>query len=638
MEKEKKNFLERFRGKQINVNVPISIIMLAASIFLGFYVMHVPIKGEKEVFDIINGYGTNLMWLNIAPVIIVACFLFFTLGRPVFSFAMTIIYFLIMGVVNFYKIGMRQEPFTPTDFGSLVEVKTVIDRFNNFKIFVGVMILVIIALILWWLFLKFKCQKMTKRVRLTGTICVIIAGALCNFGLFRSDDLYNSFPVNGNEYFKVDQYMSRGITYSFAHDLKDLIMGKPEHYEARIYKEAEQNFVPAAYGDDVKKPHIIMVMGESFTDLSDINEHITFEDYPDPMETYKALAASDNAVSGHIVVPSFGGGTADTEYDVLTGLFTRYINSPKASYTFIHKDIDCIPSYLKSMGYHTMATHPGYAWFYNRQNIFSYMGFEEKYFLEDSFDLNTQSINLYITDEATVEFLINKFDQHIAKSDDPLFSFCITIENHGPWTKKYSMENTFNSDITEADVPADNVFGDFNLLSNYFIGIQHMDEALKTLTDHLEESEEPVILVYFGDHLPGFSNGFDIYEDFDYPVKPQGTSEESLRLYETPFLIWENSAAAEMYDLPARAAELGISKDSSIISSSYLGIAMMDMLGFRNLSPYYDYVADSMKTIPMSANSTFITSEGIVHDNQLTEEEHNIVNRLQGWTYYKMFG
>ena len=60
MEKEKKNFLERFRGKQINVNVPISIIMLAASIFLGFYVMHVPIKGEKEVFDIINGYGTNL--------------------------------------------------------------------------------------------------------------------------------------------------------------------------------------------------------------------------------------------------------------------------------------------------------------------------------------------------------------------------------------------------------------------------------------------------------------------------------------------------------------------------------------------------------------------------------------------------
>ena len=138
----------------------------------------------------------------------------------------------------------------------------------------------------------------------------------------------------------------------------------------------------------------------------------------------------------------------NTAYDVLTGCATRYLGSSLPSYSFIHSDFDGMPRQLQKLGYETLSIHPGYAWFYNRQNVYPDLGFAASYFLEDSFDLATQGYGGYVNETATMDKIIETLDTHIKETDTPLFSFTVTIQNHGPYEKKYgTLEQNFSSDI-----------------------------------------------------------------------------------------------------------------------------------------------------------------------------------------------
>ena len=123
--------------------------------------------------------------------------------------------------------------------------------------------------------------------------------------------------MEGNIYFDVNQYSSKGFVYSFIYKLNSMRIEKPEGYNNSYFIAAEEDYEPEKYDSD-ELPHIIMVMGEAFSDLSE-NSHFDFTNYGDPLENFKRLASSENAISGHIIVPNFGGGTSNTEFDVLTG-------------------------------------------------------------------------------------------------------------------------------------------------------------------------------------------------------------------------------------------------------------------------------------------------------------------------------
>ena len=227
-------------------------------------------------------------------------------------------------------------------------------------------------------------------------------------------------------------------------------------------------------------------------------------------------------------MPNFGGGTSNTEYDVLTGCATRYLGSSLPSYSFIHSDFDGMPRQLQKLGYETLSIHPGYAWFYNRQNVYPDLGFAASYFLEDSFDLATQGYGGYVNETATMDKIIETLDTHIKETDTPLFSFTVTIQNHGPYEKKYgTLEQNFSSDIELNETQTD-------LLTQYFQGIGDADEQIGRLKEYAEGSDEPIVLVYFGDHLPGFSNGMEFFDLLDYPIDANGSPEEQLAVYETP--------------------------------------------------------------------------------------------------------
>ena len=407
------------------------------------------------------------------------------------------------------------------------------------------------------------------------------------------------------------------------HQLNITKLEAPEGYNAAVFAELEKQPAVSTSGE---YPHIIMIMGEAFSDLSE-NEHLDFTDYRDPLKNFKAICADENAVSGHIVVPNFGGGTSNTEYDVLTGCGTRYLENSLPSYNFIHRDFDGLPNRLKQIGYDTVAIHPGYAWFYNRQNVYPDLGFDTCYFLEDSFDLATQGIGGYINETATMDQIMETLETHIQETNNPLFSFTVTIQNHGPYEKKYgTLPANFSTDVSLSETETD-------LLTQYFQGVSDADEQIGRLWEYAKNSDEPIVLVYFGDHLPGFSNGMDFFQLLDYPIDVNGTPEEQLAVYETPFFIWQNNSAKALCDITASAEQIALPE---LISSQFLGAALTELLGMEGLSPLYDLDNTLRKGLPVCAKNIYVDADGN-YTEAISAEQQKMIAMLKGWQYYMLF-
>lgn len=563
-----------------------------------------------------------LFLLNIIPVIITALLLWAAINKTLLSLIITASIFIGFAIANNIKISMRQSPLLPTDLALLTETFAIIKNFGSGTI-LSTIVKIIIVVILCRLLLKFvKAEKLSAKARIIMALASAAAAFVLNITVYASNAIYDSFPVNGNIYFDVNQYGSKGFIYCFFHNANTLRVKKPDGYigydfpDEQYYKYSEQNCK--------QRPNIIMIMGEAFSDLSE-NPNISFDGYDDPLKNYKALCAEEGSVSGHIVVPNYGGGTSDTEFDVLTGYPTRYLESTLASYSFVNKKTDSLAWIFKNMGYDTLAIHPGYSWFYNRINVYKHLGFDDFLHLDD-FDPQTQNKGGYISDEAFTDKLIEKFDES-RSSGNPIFMFCVTIQNHGPYDEKYNEKyDNFSTNVSLTN-------SEITLLNNYFEGIKDMDTELKRLTDYLDTIDEPTVVVYFGDHLPGFSNGMDFFSILDYNINANGNAEERLGVYETPFLIWQNKAAEENGVIVTEDVDM---PENMIISSNYLGALLLEYLGYGDVTDYIAYVNDLRKLLPIAANNSFMDINGIYYDF-LDEKMQEKVSYLKSYAYHEVF-
>lgn len=569
----------------------------------------------------------TMLLLNILPVLLLILLLFFLTKKLFFSVSCSAVLFIFFAVTDRIKVIMRQEPLLPTDLTLVKETVAILKTFPVYQlVLIGLMLAAFVVLLV----LSFrKSGKIMLPIvpRAIGLVLVIACAFGANQFLYADKTRYDAYPTVDNPYFQVNQYNTKGMIYSFLHQYNITQMTAPEGYDAKYFAELEDSEWAAPPGE--KYPHIIMIMGEAFSDLSE-NEHLDFTGYRDPLQNFKAISSSDNAYSGHIVVPNFGGGTSNSEYDVLTGCATRYLDNPLPSYNFIHGDFDGIPRQLQKVGYETLSIHPGYAWFYNRQNVYPDLGFETCYFLEDSFDLETQGYGGYINEAVTMDKIIDTLDTHIKEKDSPLFSFTVTIQNHGPYEKHYgTLPANFST-----DVPLDE--NQTDLLTQYFAGVIDADEQIGRLKEYAENSDEPIVLVYFGDHLPGFSNGMEFFDLLDYPIDANGTPAEQLAVYETPYFIWQNdSAEALCGNIREAAAELELPKDG-LMSSQFLGTTVLDLFVPGYESPLHQLNHALRKELPVCAKNIYVDAEGN-YTECISAEQQEMVKTLKNWQYFKLF-
>lgn len=567
----------------------------------------------------------TMLFLNILPVFLVVLLLTLLTRRLFFSVSLSGVVFLFFAIADRIKVNMRQEPLLPTDLTLVKEVLAILKTFPFYQILAIGGMLVLFAALLVFSFRKSQPLPLRAAHRIGGIVLVIACGFGANHLWYQKEALYDSYPTVDNPYFQVNQYNTKGMIYSFLHQCNIMQVKSPEGYDAAYFEEMEDTDWTAPVSEQY--PHIVMIMGEAFSDLSE-NEHLDFSNYRDPLQNWKKICAEDGTISGHIAVANFGGGTSNTEYDVLTGCATRYLDSALPSYNFIHSDFDGLPRQLQKLGYDTLSIHPGYAWFYNRQNVYPDLGFERCYFLEDSFDLATQGYGGYINEEAAMDKIIETLDTQIQESDSPLFSFTVTIQNHGPYEKKYgSLPTNFST-----DVPLDETQTD--LLTQYFQGIIDADEQLGRLKEYAEHSDEPIVLVYFGDHLPGFSNGMEFFDLLDYPIDANGTAEEQLAVYETPYLIWQNDSAKALQHTKT-ADEIGL-PENGLISSQFLGSAVLELFASDYESTLHRYNIEVMQELPVCAKNIYVDHTGSFTE-YLSAEQQEKVNTLKNWQYYKLF-
>ena len=569
----------------------------------------------------------TMLLLNILPVLLLILLLFFLTRKLFFSVSCTGVVVLFFAVVDRVKVIMRQEPLLPTDLTLVKETLAILKTFPAYQLVLIGLLLLAFAVLLVLSFTKSKKTALPPLPRVIGLALVIACAFGANQFIYADKARYDAYPTVDNPYFQVNQYNTKGMIYSFLHQYNITKMTAPEGYDAKYFAKLEQTQWNAP--EEKKYPHIIMIMGEAFSDMSE-NPHLSFAGYRDPLQNFKAICSSDNAYSGHIVVPNFGGGTSNTEYDVLTGCSTRYLDNPLPSYNFIHGDFDGMPRQLQKLGYETLSIHPGYAWFYNRQNVYPDLGFQSRYFLEDSFDLETQGYGGYINEVVTMDKIIDTLDTHIKEKDSPLFSFTVTIQNHGPYEKHYgTLPANFSTDVSLDENQTD-------LLTQYFTGIIDADEQIGRLQEYAENSDEPIVLVYFGDHLPGFSNGMEFFDLLDYPIDANGTPAEQLAVYETPYFIWQNdSAEALCGNISDLAAELAL-PENGLMSSQFLGTTVLDLFVPGYESPLHSLNRSLRRELPVCAKNIYVDAAGN-YSEYISEDQQKMVKTLQKWQYYKLF-
>lgn len=523
----------------------------------------------------------TLYWLVTSPVefilnylLILAIFLLLLviMGRVYLSAPASIIIMTLLSLVSAHKTFLLGEPLLPWDF---LMFKQAVNLLPNIYNGIGILNLFIIALSIILITLVFAITK-KYRIRFRYRFVLGVSAALLLGGLsFSPQMIYITLPkigVSNMDWMQYENYQKNGMALAFMMNVKNIVIPKPEGYS----KESVDTAIEAVKrletepNKDFKYPNVIMIMSEAFWDPTVLNG-VSFSE--DPIPNIHSLM--NKYTSGYILSPSYGGGTSNVEFEVLTGNSISYLPDGSNPYQqYINKPMPSLASIFAEKGYSSVALHTYNKWFFNRNNVYNYFGFQKFVGLEDL--KNPKYKGFYVSDDEFSKMII----QEHKNSDKPLFAYAISMQNHGPYEpKRYK-----NTDIT---IKADNISEESkSILEEYAQGIHDADASFKKITDYFKNVKEPTVVVFFGDHLPMLGNNFSVYKETGF-VKTQNenwTPEEYKDLHATPLLIWTN--------YPSEKKNLGV-----LGSTCYLGSYLMDYINMDK-PLYYQFLNDEWNNMP----------------------------------------
>jgi len=309
----------------------------------------------------------------------------------------------------------------------------------------------------------------------------------------------------------------------------------------------------------------------------------------------------------------------------MTGMQTSMIGD-SATYAFgtIRKETDSIASVLKENGYNTFFMHPGQSWFYNRINVYKYLGISDQVF-EDAFELSDYKGPM-VSDAAFLERLKSDLKSRMIESEAPLFTYTVTIQNHQAYTyKKYSKK----PDPAQVSKPVSD--SAMEQLSVYMEGVRDSSSMLLGLTNFLDTVDEPTMLVFFGDHRPNLGSACEeLGLEYNKDVSPEGIVDT----FSTPYVIWANQAYADAVDLNEAYGKLELPKNG-YISDNYLGAVALQLSGHSGCNAFFDYLNDLRMELPIIRDKVNVygLKDGSL-TTTITPEQLKLVDKYAKWSYY----
>ena len=469
-------------------------------------------------------------------------------GRHTLAVVAVGLFACVPAAVTRLKLDFRGEPFLPWDLSQWQEAATVANKSNlelTGPMWASLAIFAVLAVAGWRLRVPVHGQRPAARRLRTAGCGAGAALALVCFLWFLSPTLTQAIGIWPDMWLQDRYYRNYGVIGGFLTNLQQLHISEPEGYGeeslaalgqrlTQLEKGHETLFPesPASSGE-VRTPHIVYVMAEAFWDPTDL-PGVEFE--TDPLANYHRL--QQEAASGRIYSPSFGGGTCDVEFEALTGFSVEPLPMGcKPFQQHVTRPMFSLPWYLaETKGYETVAVHCYWAKYWSRDRAYPNLGFEDFISLED-FDHPEKKRDYYwtsglVSDDAMADEIIAQFEAR--SGDGPVFLHAVTMEAHSTYSaRNFEPEELIGLTAVPEGLSATTV----GALRDFATAMRDTDAMLGRLTDYFRQLDEPVILVFWGDHYNLIGSGYELYEKTGF-IQPGDTT--SPALHTTPLLIWSN--------------------------------------------------------------------------------------------------
>lgn len=607
--------------REIKINFLFTIVLIIAISFISFLLVLEIQPGDFETIWNTNLKIRELLWLNYLPMLATILIFYLLLGNVFYSGAITVLIWGILSIINLLKTQGRGDPFVPID---LFLFKEGFEAAGNYDLQINeeyVFLIFGLSIILFLLGLFLKSVKPWKLVRLFLLILICVVSSKGVLGVYTDEEFYNNLPGPNRANVPL-VYEAFGFPYMFLHNFNLNAVEIPENYDKAEAQGYEEKYLDKK-AEPEQAPNVIMIMCEAFTDLPN-EEVFSYNKENNPVALYNELAAQKDTISGHIIVSNTGAGTANTEFDVLTGMMTNKIGDGISSaFRMVRKNTDGIPYAFSECGYETFFIHPGNSWMYNRESVYQRLGISDQLFLDDFKEKEHKGG--WVCDASFLKELKARLEER----ETPLFTYGVTAQNHQAYTEeKYG--------FLPETVPAKaELSEEANInLSVYFEGLRDSSKMLKDLTVYLEQQEEPYLLVFFGDHQPAMGMNYLTYRELGLYPEDETEPEQYLSLYSTPFLIWGNSAYQKNHNMEEMAQNLQIGEDY-VMSSHYLGALTYRMAGFSGIDGYMDYLNGLRLELPVHS----IYGSRLADGTWATELPSSIQTKEDirlNWQYYKL--
>lgn len=460
--------------------------------------------------------GTPWTFLFNSYLIFITFLIVYLVRRRVFTRILLTIFWLILGITNGYMLFVRVTPFNAQDLKVLGDAVTLVDKY--FSGFEGIMLAIgIIAMIIWIISLWKRGGQYTGKIHYAPALVAIV---VC----FGTISLVTNFAISkrvvssyfGNIAFAYEDY---GFPYCFSASVFNTGISEPNGYsEETIEKISDNGKITEAETGRKKMPNIIFIQLESFFDVNDVEFLTTSED---PIPNFRKL--TENYSSGYFKVPSVGAGTANTEFEVLTGMNLRYFGPGEYPYKTVLKktQVESAATALKKFDYGAHALHNNGGNFYSRADVFNNIGFDS-YTSKEFMNILQVTENGWAKDDVLLQHIVNAMDS----TEQQDFVFGITVQGHGDYPEEKLLENP------RIRVSGLEDEGRKNAWEYYVNQLYETDEFIGDLVEMLEQRGEPTVLFLYGDHLP-----------------TMGLESKDLTgryLYNTNYVMWDNIGLKEV--------------------------------------------------------------------------------------------
>ena len=520
--------------------------------------------------------------------------------------------FLGFGIANYFVVESRGQPILPWDIQGVGTAMTVFRGYAYRP--TPVMTLAAMGFLLA-VAVSVKLttgEKPSKRFRVTERgVALGMASAL--FIMLFPMNIMAGMGISVWAWNQKSSSEMTGITAGFFANCQFLMVDKPAGYSSAQVKEVSEEVSqledPEPVGDPQELPTIIAIMNESFTDLGAVGEgNVTFSQ--DNLPFLHSLQESGDVVWGTAYSSVYGGNTCNSEYEFLTGNTTAFLpvgSKPYQQY-LDEKQTSLVSLLGDTYGYECVAVHPGDHSAWQRDEAYPALGFDE--FIDvDRFDVHRRLEHGLTSDRSSYDQVIYEYEHR--DKEKPLFLFNVTIQNHGGYD-----DEDYPTTVQVEQAP-----GEYPQTEQYLSLTKKSDQALEYLIDYFSQQEEPVVILFFGDHWP------NLEPEFLSMLLGQDSEnlsfENIMREYQVPFFIWAN------YDLEGEEIEA--------VSLNYLSGLLLRAAGLEG-TDYTNYLEDLRQTLPVITAVGMLDQEGNWYKNGDATPYDDLLNEYNILEYNNAFG